>query len=505
MRLTRVTLSRSAASLVTLLAGAIPVFGDCTLTNLGILPLNDLGPGLYKGYAGGLYPNGLNTRPAAHEASGILIATNLIQPRNGAGNVDTNTGKIVLLSIGMSNTTDEWASLGTSNFLHLATLDPARNPQVVIVDGAQGGQDAIQWTNPAAATWSTVLQRLNSAGVTTNQIEAIWLKQALAGPLNYGVFPNHARALEHDLATIVRVARSKYPNLHVAYLSCRTRCYTAVSNALNPEPFAFETGFADKWVIQDQIDGVPGLNFDPTNGPVVAPWLSWGPYIWTDGTAGRSDGLLSVCPDDLQTDFTHPSATGGVPKVAGQLLAFFKTDPTTVPWFVRRTASPPTLSVSASATNGVAPLTVSFTASGTSPFGAVTNFAWTYDDGDFSDVWNPTKIFPAPGTYQVHLTAEDSAGNAATTNIQIAVTPPPFQFTFVKANGNDLRMAWTTRGGESYVVQATSSLAVNGSSGFFDISPVIPAPGTATGTTSYTDVGALTNGAAHYYRVRLGP
>src|SRR5437667_11815131 len=60
---------------------------------------------------------------------------------------------------------------------------------------------------PMRATWTTALQRLSSAGVTTNQVEAIWLKQALAGPANYGIFPGHAQALEHALATILRVAK----------------------------------------------------------------------------------------------------------------------------------------------------------------------------------------------------------------------------------------------------------------------------------------------------------
>ena len=109
----------------------------------------------------------------AHEAAGLSIATNVIQPLNVSGGSDHTNGKIVLLSIGMSNTTDEWASLGTSNFLHLATLDPAKNPRVVIVDGAQGGQDATKWTNGSDATWSTVLQRLTTAGVSTNQVQAI--------------------------------------------------------------------------------------------------------------------------------------------------------------------------------------------------------------------------------------------------------------------------------------------------------------------------------------------
>jgi hypothetical protein len=478
---------------------------DCTLTNLGIPAINDLGPGLYKGYAGGLYTNGSNGRPSTHEAAGENIATNGIKPLNASGSVDTNSGRIVLLSIGMSNTTDEWASLGSETFSNLAGADLARNPQVRIIDGAQGGQDARKWTNPAASTWSTVLTRLNSAGVTTNQVQVLWLKQALAQVANYGQFPLHAQALQNMLAIILRNAKSKYPNLRLAYLSCRTRCYTDDPTGLNPEPFAFETGFADKWVIQDQIDGQNDLNYDPANGPVVAPWISWGAYIWTDGNRGRSDGLTSVCPDDLQSDFTHPSATGGVPKVAHQLLAFFKTDPTTAPWFVRKTGTPPTLGISASANNGTAPMRVNFTATASSIHGAVTNFVWTYDDGDFANVQNPTKSFPAPGLYKVHCTAEDDAGNAATATIAVNVSAPQFKISSIARQSNNVTLTWNTSGGQSYVVQAATNLAYNSQTNFADISPLIPAPGAAVSSTNYVDPGVLSNKPARFYRVRLGP
>ena len=292
-------------------------FADCSVTNLGFTPLNELGFRTYSNSAGGLYPNGANSRPPAHEAAGIEIATNQILPLNASGNVDTNSGKIVLLSLGMSNTTHEWASGDnvthniTNAFKYRADQDPSRNPQLVIVDGAIGGQDAIQWTNPASANWATVVtQRLAPAGVTTNQVQAMWLKEALAVPKNYGFFPLHAQALQNDLAIILRVAKTKYPNLKLVYFSCRTRAYDTNSTDLNPEPFAFETAFADKWVIQDQINGTNNLNYNASKGPVVAPWVSWGPYIWTDGSKARSDGLVWLCSDVSQADYTHPSSNG---------------------------------------------------------------------------------------------------------------------------------------------------------------------------------------------------
>jgi hypothetical protein len=398
------------------------------VTNVGIIPLNELGFKSYSNSLGGLYPNGANTRPPAHEAAGAALATNEILPLNASGNVDTNSGKIVLLSLGMSNTTQEWASGDnvTHNlanaFKYRADQDPSKNPQLVIVDGAIGGQDAIQWTNPASANWATVItQRLAAAGVTTNQVQAMWLKEALAGPRNYGLFPSHAQALQRDLEMIVRIAKTKYPNLKLLYFTCRTRAYDTNSTDLNPEPFAFETGFADKWVVQDQINGVNNLNYALGNGPVVAPWISWGPYIWVDGTRARSDGLAWLCSDVSQSDFTHPSSNG-VYKVATQLLAFFKTDPTTTPWFLRKSGvGGPTCAPSASVTNGVMPLTVHFAANATAGIAAFRDAFWTFEDGEFATNANPTKTFTSPGTYHARLTVTDTNGNTAQGVVTIAV------------------------------------------------------------------------------------
>src|SRR5687768_8952227 len=111
---------------------------DCTVTNLGLIPLPDLGRALYKGAAGGLYPNGANGRPAEHEAAGLQIAIEEIQPRDTNGTVNATNGRIVLLSIGMSNTTQEWGG----GFQPRANADPSKNPRLVLVDGAQGGQAA---------------------------------------------------------------------------------------------------------------------------------------------------------------------------------------------------------------------------------------------------------------------------------------------------------------------------------------------------------------------------
>ncbi|MFZ1221096.1 MAG: hypothetical protein WAO00_17520, partial [Chthoniobacterales bacterium] len=342
-------------AVVTLMAPLLRA--DCSLTTTGIIPINDLGPGSYNGFTAGLYPAGSDTPPVAHAAAALTIATDQIKPLNASGNLDPANGRIVMISIGMSNTTQEFATKGMQNFKLRADADPAKNPQLILVDGAQGGQDAPAWVDPNAATWGIVNQRLAAAGVAPQQVQVAWLKQALAGPNNYGAFPAHARALQSDLEIIVRNLKTKFPNIKIAYLSPRTRAYTNTPTALNPEPFAYETGFAVKWTVEDQITGAGNLNFDPAKGAVVAPLILWGPYIWADGLTPRSDGFAWLC-SDLESDFTHPSASGGVPKVATHLLAFFKTDPTAAPWFLKQTVTgqPPEVTAAASVSSGAPPL-----------------------------------------------------------------------------------------------------------------------------------------------------
>ncbi len=57
-----------------------------------------------------------------------------------------------------------------------------------------------------------------------------------------------------------------------------------------------------------------------------------GPYLWTDGAKGRSDGLTWT-PEDVRADGLHPSVNG-CQKTTALLLRFFKGDETAKGWFV---------------------------------------------------------------------------------------------------------------------------------------------------------------------------
>lgn len=290
----------------------------------GFLPLNDLGPGTFQGYEGGLYAGGSNQPPAAHLQAG-LTQIQQIEPLDANGQ-PSSSGLIGMISIGMSNATQEF-----SRFQTIAEQDPERNQALRLVDCAQGGQHAAAIADPAASYWTSwVPGRLSFYGVDRNQVQVVWLKTSLRAPSL--PFVNHANLLKGYLQTIAQILRAEFPALQAVFLSSRT--FAGYANVpLNPEPFAYEDGFAVKWLIDEQIQGKPALNHDPSRGVVRAPFLAWGPYLWADGLLPRSDGL-EYEPTDFESDGTHPSAIGE-DKVAHLLLDFFKGNALTRPWFVQ--------------------------------------------------------------------------------------------------------------------------------------------------------------------------
>jgi len=291
--------------------------------------LTDLGDGYYvrmdgqtTTFRGGLYPDGRNQPPTEHTTAGLAAAAR-IEPLDANGSPDPSDGKIVMISIGMSNTGSEFR-----RFIRFVDQDPEVNTKLLLIDGALGGQTAERWIDPQARTWQELDQRLEHARVSNLQVQVAWIKQTLT---QGGDFPNKAQELQSDLELIATNLKQRFPNLQIAFFSSRTRSYT-YWRGLSPEPLAYETGFSVKWMIEKQINGDPELNFDPLQGEVKVPFLAWGPYLWADGTNPRSDGLVWN-PEDLTRDCTHPSESGR-DKVANQLLEFFKTTPFAQSWFL---------------------------------------------------------------------------------------------------------------------------------------------------------------------------
>lgn len=286
-------------------------------------PLTDFGSATYHGFQGGLYPNGSNQRPVGHNTAGLAIAKS-IKPLSRSGAIDEANGKIVWMSIGMSNTTQE-----TQPFLSLMQNYSEKNPKLVLIDGAQGGQDINAINSLTASYWNTVSNRLETANSTASQVQIIWFKEAEVQPKDTS-FASYPDALKNKYKSVMQILKVKFPNLKLVYLSSRIYAGYATTKQ-NPEPFAWYNGWTVKRLIEDQINGDPKLMY--SGDTRSSAWLSWGPYLWANGKTPRNDGLIWL-PSDYEADGTHPSTTGR-DKVAQMLFNFFTTDETTTPWFLK--------------------------------------------------------------------------------------------------------------------------------------------------------------------------
>jgi hypothetical protein len=169
-------------------------------------------------------------------------------------------------------------------------------------------------------------------------------------------FPADAQQSKHAWKEIVHAIHIRYPNVKIIYSSTKGAMY--MSALENPEflggpiePWNHDAAWGVKWVIEDQINGALDLNYDPARGPVKAPWLSWGPYLWSypDGAPRHYDGFVWTIAD-VAPDLLHPSLSG-LSKYATMLLHQMTTDLTARPWFLRPGAppnKPPTIARAAS-------------------------------------------------------------------------------------------------------------------------------------------------------------
>jgi hypothetical protein len=350
-------LKRSFLLFIALVAALTAACGGGTSTTSGgvnpppapnpapsLTPLIDLGMATYLGFPGGLYPNGSNSPPAAHRADGLIFA-NRVQPLDTNGNPSPG-GKILMLSIGMSNTTQEFCSAGSSppcnpwTFVGQATADAQVNQTTLeFINGARGGQTASTWDSASDANYDSILtQRLQPLGFTERQVQVAWVKVANASPgVSLPSAQSDAVTLLMQMGNIARALKTRYPNLQLAFFSSRIYAGYATTT-LNPEPYAYESAFAVKWLVEAQINQrQSGSIVDARAGDLnyqsgVAPWLAWGAYLWARGASPRSDGLIWL-QSDFEADGTHPSQSGEQ-KVGALLLNFFKQSEFSRCWFV---------------------------------------------------------------------------------------------------------------------------------------------------------------------------
>jgi hypothetical protein len=260
-------------------------------------------------------------------------------------------------------------------------------PHVYVFDGAKGHQTLDHWdpngfyldhdcgyphehTDDPECNFSRVIGALHDNGFDPRQVQAVFIKMSTGGPQCdlsglhcLGTTEADAYTSERYLGNILRYLKhgfhqnpARFPHIHQVFISSRTYGGYAQDPAhackLNPEPYAYESAFGVQRLIVAQIKQAAGQSSnDQYSGQVDydhAPWVDWGPYLWTNGDRPRqSDGLVwcnnnqqpSPCsgftdvrygdPDHqgkFWGDFTHPTYQGQE-KVANQLVIFIGKDP----------------------------------------------------------------------------------------------------------------------------------------------------------------------------------
>jgi PKD repeat protein len=169
----------------------------------------------------------------------------------------------------------------------------------------------------------------------------------------------------------------------------------------------------------------------PTNGlaPLSVSFtnLSSGAtnYTWNFGDGNSSN---AANPSNIYT-------IAGIYTVSLSAVGLGGTNSLTLTNYITVTNPPPVIAdFSAAPTNGLVPLSVSFT----NLTSGATNYSWDFGDGNFSSAENPTNVYINAGTYTVSLSAVGLGGtNSVTLTNYITVTNPPViaDFTGSPTNG----------------------------------------------------------------------
>jgi PKD repeat protein len=273
----------------------------------------------------------------------------------------------------------------------------------------------------------------------------------------------------------------------------------------------------------------------------------------TYGVSSPSNGTVALLGDGHTARFSPTNSFTGLASFQFVADGFPASLTGTVSVLVQTSiAPPPTVAFTASPTNGIEPLAVTFTdaSSGTPPL----SLAWDFGDNITTNTAGGASFGHtyAAGVYTVTLTTSNANGISTlvsnnlvnvitafqnwqlqyfncTNCAQAAATADPdgdgqnnlaeflagtdptnnlsgLHIISASRESNAIRITWTTAGGRTNAVQATAG-DINGSyqTNFADISTPIVIPGSGDSTTNYLDAGGATNASSGYYRIRLVP
>jgi hypothetical protein len=151
-----------------------------------------------------------------------------------------------------------------------------------------------------------------------------------------------------------------------------------------------------------------------------------------------------------------------VPVSAGTLRTVVPSQSVTlfvIPSGSRPGNQPPVAKLTATPTSGNSPLTVAFSAMGsTDPDGALVTHAWDFGDGQKATGVTVSHTYTQRGAYTATLTVKDNNGATASASVPIQVTATPVEAPtnlYTQLNGSDVTLHWTdnSRTQEGFIIE----------------------------------------------------
>jgi len=265
------------------------------------IPINDLGTGTYRGFMGGLYPGGVNT-PSGQYAKDLKNFARSIMPLDSNGVKDSGiNGTIAFISLGGSTGGDLMKALKAKTFGNTAT-----NPFLKLISCSNGYGSASfnSMMNPNDAYWQHVDKVLKGGQISYKQVQVIYIESEDSTNLIF--FPGRAYRVRNEVEACMRLCKIKFPNIRLVYVEGRTTTFNKYQIPQR-EPSPYYNGWGEKFVIQDQINGVAGTQYKGDSA--VAPLVTWAWYQWANGTnTPRKDGFVWLQSET--TDGIHATEAG---------------------------------------------------------------------------------------------------------------------------------------------------------------------------------------------------
>ena len=293
------------------------------LTDTVKIPLTEMGSRTYLGFTGGLYPGGANT-PSGQYAIDLQSFASSVVPLDTFGK-RSSKGIIGFITIGGST-----GSILISALKRITKDNPATNPKLKLASGSDTAANIDEINDTINSKyWPHSQAKLLKNGVHPQQVEVVYMETDDSSEnLN---FPFRPRELKDKFEECLRILKVKFPNIKLVYFLSRTTTFPPKSKIpAVGEPAAYYNGWACKFTIEDQINGVRSVKYKGKKA--VVPLATWGWYEWSIPGQRREDGFIWT--QDDTSDGLHANKEGAN-KLATNFQNFLLTDPYASIWYAK--------------------------------------------------------------------------------------------------------------------------------------------------------------------------